>query len=56
MEDPKKAARNEDAEVEGHRVRRSDEEAERARLNDDEGPEVEGHLRVGGPEAARKKA
>ena len=40
-EETEKIRRDEEADVEGHRVRRSDEETEKIRR--DEGPDVEGH-------------
>jgi hypothetical protein len=51
--EPGRVRRDDEPEVEGHRVRRSDDEAERVRRDADEGPEVEGH-RVRSPEGVRK--
>jgi hypothetical protein len=42
-EETEKIRRDEEADVEGHKIRRSDDDAEHIRRSDDEGPDVEGH-------------
>lgn len=56
---PEKAGLNDEPEVEGHRAGLTEDPsvlAEAEELNEEEGPEVEGHLKMGGPEDPSKNA